>query len=55
MKRLLSLLLALALVLGTSCALAYERGEYEKAPETVVVTTATSLDATRQFDESDPD
>ena len=55
MKRILSILLAMVLMLSATGALAFERGEYEKASDTVVLTTATNLDATRQFDESDPD
>ena len=55
MKKLLSILLTVVMVFSVSSAFAYERGEYEATPVPVTITSANTLDVTRQFDENNPD
>lgn len=52
MKKLLSILLTVVMVFSVSSAFAYERGEYEATPVPVTITSANTLDVTRQFDEN---
>ena len=55
MKKLLAILLTVVMVFSVSSAFAYERGEYEATPVPVTITSANTLDVTRQFDENNPD